>query len=137
MRPIVFISAPFGALMDSGRQWNTERAETLHLLAIRMGNTPICVHSGILRGAFGWDWIPEDRAAGVESVLRFLDLSDQVWALTEDNGGMSPGMTVEFNHWANNNSKALPWDRRTWDGWMPLFRAHGLGDKADLLRDRP
>lgn len=61
-RPIVYIAAPFGAPTQAEREWNTARAELLCLLAQRSGCAPICVHSGVLRGAYGDDDVPSTSA---------------------------------------------------------------------------
>jgi len=130
---IVYISAPYGADDPAKVAWNVERAALLCLLAARSGCAPICVHPGILAGAYGDDGCVEDRERGLRIDCRLLDPCDAVWALELDDGSMSSGMVVEHQHWGDGDAKALPWERRTWANWMPMFEEHGLRERAQAL----
>jgi hypothetical protein len=123
-RPIVYIAAPFAA--DELRQVaeNTHRAEALCLLAVRMGYAPICVHSGALRGAYGRDTDTADRRTALEVDVALLEVCDEVWALTRDDGSLSPGMVVELAHWTRLERR--PPTRATWSGWSGEFERYGV-----------
>jgi hypothetical protein len=124
-RPVVYIAAPFGADTLGEVAAHTQRAEALSLYAIRRGYAPICVHSGALRGAYGRDTDAGDRKAALDVDLALLDVSGEVWALTRDDGTLSPGMLVELDHWSSTGR--APWTLNTWAGWSAEFdRFHVL-----------
>ena len=137
-RKIVYIAAPFGASSQTERVWNTQRAELLCLLAQRSGYAPICVHSGILRGAYGDDDNPADRAAGLETDVRLLDVCDEMWVLLRDDGSMSDGVAVEVKAYGAPSEKQHMMDGRTWDDWGGDMISQGLAERwADLRRAEP
>lgn len=118
-RPVVYIAAPFAADTLAEVAENTHRAEALSLYAIRRGYAPICVHSGALRGAYGRDTDAGDRKAALDVDRALLDVSGEVWALTRDDGTLSPGMLVELDHWSSTGRP--PWVLNTWAGWSAEF----------------
>ena len=118
-RPVVYIAAPFAGHTLAEVAENTHRAEALNLYAIRRGYAPICVHSGALRGAYGRDTDAGDRKAALDVDRALLDVSGEVWALTRDDGTLSPGMLVELDHWSSTGRP--PWTLNTWAGWSAEF----------------
>ena len=116
---VVYIAAPFAADTLAEVAENTHRAEALSLYAIRRGYAPICVHSGALRGAYGRDTDAGDRKAALDVDRALLDVSGEVWALTRDDGTLSPGMLVELDHWSSTGRP--PWTLNTWAGWSAEF----------------
>jgi len=118
-RPVVYIAAPFAGHALAEVAANTHRAEALSLYAIRRGYAPICVHSGALRGAYGRDTDAADRKAALDVDRALLDVSGEVWALTRDDGTLSPGMLVELDHWSS--TRRPPWVLNTWAGWSAEF----------------
>ena len=118
-RPVVYIAAPFAGHTLAEVAENTHRAEALNLYAIRRGYAPICVHSGALRGAYGRDTDAGDRKAALDVDRALLDVSGEVWALTRDDGTLSPGMLVELDHWSSTGRP--PWTLNPWAGWSAEF----------------
>jgi len=111
---IVYIAGPFGGTPEE-QQANTERAEALASYAVRQGCSPICVHSGILRGVYGDDNAPADRRRGLNAVLRLVEVCEEVWAITRDDGSLSPGMHAEKARLDAANPRR--WVQLRWDEW--------------------
>ena len=131
-RPIIYIAAPFGAPTEAEREYNTQRAELLCLLAQRTGYAPICVHSGVLRGTYGDDDDPQDRFWGLETCKRLLDVCDQLWVLLRDDNTMSDGVKTEFRAFRATNPDRFG-VAGTWKDWREDMKGYNLLDRWAAL----
>lgn len=128
-RTPIYIAAPFNAPTPEGWERNTRRAEALGTLAMRAGFAPIVVHSSILRGVYGQDSDPGQRAIGAAvtrdlCILVAQSLGD-LWVLTRDDGSFSTSVAGEVDAFkAVDGGGALL--VRDWEGWRQHFERHGL-----------
>jgi hypothetical protein len=117
----VYICAPYAAASHDGRERNTRRAESLARLAILAGYAPICMHSGIHRGAYGDDANLEDREAGLAVCERIVESCDEMWALFPDDWEPSEGMKRELDAlWPVEPART-----GTWAEWSQQLRLYG------------
>lgn len=141
-RSPVYIAAPYRADSPAQRDRNVERAELLARLAIAEGLAPVIVHSSVVRGAFGDDNSPAERAAGLDvaaSLVRTVAHrpDGRMWVLLDDTGAMTDGVRIEVSIWRGLGhlaARAIA-RRGTWDAWRHLCVAHGLSSEwARLAR---
>lgn len=123
MRP-VYIAGPYAGDVER----NVRRACALSRLALACGLAPVCVHPGIVAGAYGDDADPAERAMGLATSARLVevvrDAGGLLWVLMRDDGTASPGTSMEIDRYASR--PRVPWQYGTWAQWRDDFARHGL-----------
>lgn len=119
---LCYVAAPFGAPTRELQAWNTWRAVALADLAGRRGFLPVVVHPLILEGLWGDDNDPDVRAAGLRATLAIasavVEDGGVVWALTHDDGTLSPGVAGEVQAAARSGERATCY---SWAAWARTF----------------
>ncbi len=124
MSRLVYIAGPFAG--DTAE--NTRRAVAISRYATIQGLSPICVHPGILAGAYGDDAVPEERERGLAAVVSIVrevaKAGGTLWVLLRDDRSMSAGTRREWDAFADAGGRAVvSW---TWSHWCESMRAAGV-----------
>ncbi len=86
----VFICSPFAGDIER----NIEVAKEICRMAMKQGYAPFAPH--LLYPRFVDDLNPDERAAGINCGLSFMQICSEVWAFT--GSGISKGMQQELSY---------------------------------------
>ena len=124
MSRLVYIAGPFAG--DAAE--NTRRAVAISRFATIQGLSPICVHPGILAGAYGDDAVPEERKRGLAAVVSIVwnvaGAGGRLWVLLRDDGSPSAGTQQELDAYAANDGPSIT--IRRWSDWVDAMNAAGV-----------
>ncbi len=112
-----YIAGPFAG--DVAR--NTARACALSRWAVANGYAPVCVHPGVVAGAYGDDNDPAERERGLAVCVALVGLVARrfgvMLVILRDDGTPSSGTAREVEAWRNwrfDNDLTM----RTWAEWV-------------------
>ena len=129
----VYIAGPYGDPDPLQIDLNVRRASALARLAVAEGLAPLVVHPAILAGAYGDDYNPQERAAGLDCSLSLVETvrrhsGGQLWVLTRHDGELSPGTKLELQAWQGVPRGRRHFRRGSWSQWCQAFRGASLLD---------
>lgn len=127
-----YVAAPYSDAYPTIRAWHVSRAVLLARLAMACGYAPVEVHTSIAAGVYGDDSDPEQRARGMAATAAICrgvlaTPGAVLWALTNDDGSMSPGVEAEV---AIGHSV---WRGRSWYTWAEWRDSDELKRNPHLL----